>query len=112
MSPFAMWVISCASTPSISCLSMLRSRPVETASRLRFFVGPVANAFTSGESYKPSSGTGRFACCARRETVAYSHWASSLRASGPISSTPSVHLAIWRESSSETPAAPKPQIAQ
>jgi hypothetical protein len=50
MSPFATCAISCARTPSISCLLMDRNRPLETATRLRFFEGPVAKAFTSGES--------------------------------------------------------------
>ena len=50
MSPFATWAISCARTPSISCLPMARNRPLDTATRLRFFEGPVAKAFTSGES--------------------------------------------------------------
>ncbi len=50
MSPFATCVISWARTPSISCLFMERKRPLDTATRLRFFEGPVAKAFTSGES--------------------------------------------------------------
>ena len=50
MSPLATWVSSWASTPSISWRSMLPKSPLETATRLRFFDGPVAKAFTSGES--------------------------------------------------------------
>ena len=50
MSPLATCAISCARTPSISCLFMARNSPLDTATRLRFFEGPVAKAFISGES--------------------------------------------------------------
>ena len=50
MSPLAMCATSCASTPSTSSRRIERSRPVDTATRLRLLLGPVANAFTSGES--------------------------------------------------------------
>ena len=50
MSPFWMCDTSCASTPSTSSRRMPRSRPDDTATRLRDLLGPVANAFTSGES--------------------------------------------------------------
>jgi len=44
MSPLPMWATSCASTPSISSGRMDRSRPEETATRLRLLLGPVAKA--------------------------------------------------------------------
>ena len=50
MSPLGMCDISCASTPSTSSRRMPRSRPDDTATRLRDLLGPVANALTSGES--------------------------------------------------------------
>ena len=50
MSPLAMCATSCASTPSTSFGRIARSRPDDTATRLRLLLGPVANAFTSGES--------------------------------------------------------------
>ena len=50
MSPFWMCETSCASTPSTSSRRIERISPLDTATRLRFLLGPVANAFTSGES--------------------------------------------------------------
>ena len=50
MSPLAMWATSCASTPSTSFCCIPRSRPLDTATRLRLLLGPVAKAFTSGDS--------------------------------------------------------------
>ena len=50
MSPFPMCDTSCASTASSSFRFMERRMPVDTATRLRFFEGPVAKAFTSGDS--------------------------------------------------------------
>ena len=50
MSPLAMCDSSWASTPSTSSRRMPRSSPLDTATRLFDLLGPVANAFTSGES--------------------------------------------------------------
>ena len=50
MSPLPMWLTSCARTPATSSRDIERSRPDDTATRLRFLLGPVAKALTSGES--------------------------------------------------------------
>ena len=50
--------------------SAVVSFEVEPLYKLWWFIsGPVANAFTSGESYTPTSGIGRLACRVRRPTV-------------------------------------------
>jgi hypothetical protein len=50
MSPLAMCAISCARTPSTSSRCIERIKPLDTATRLRRLLGPVANALTSGDS--------------------------------------------------------------
>jgi hypothetical protein len=50
MSPFWMCETSCARTPSTSSRRIERIRPLDTATRLERLLGPVANAFTSGDS--------------------------------------------------------------
>ena len=50
MSPFLMCETSWPSTASTSLRFIPRRRPVETATSARLLLGPVAKAFTSGDS--------------------------------------------------------------
>ena len=50
MSPLAMCATSWARTPSTSSGRIDRSSPLDTATRLRLLLGPVANALTSADS--------------------------------------------------------------
>ena len=108
-----MWAISWPRT-ALRSGSLIRSMiPVETATRERDWVGPVANAFGSGERKMPTSGIVLSpALFARACTVSTSFFSEGFCVAGSITFTPIIHFAITRERQSEMNAPPMPQTRQ